>query len=274
MSEFEEIKTPHYQLYRNCLPPERCEETIAQVFAFKKKFYTPENLQSHLAYLADEKPHRTSHAYAVASSKYQGILPAINTDNPELRDFAQLLSEGFTVCFNHNLLGLDFGSRSLFNVQEYYGGSERVPKHMDGELLEFSADTEGNLDIKRSIRPEKVAVLTLINDTDGGGTRIHMPDGTEEVVRGQAGDLLVFNNADCYHSVDALSGTVKRADGLLRMTVGWRSLGDKTRYYEKSKGTCFPVTMSEANTLIENWYLDEWPKQWEKIKGAAQKAAF
>lgn len=248
-----------------------CEQLIREVFAFKSKFYTEENLSTHRAYLADDQAHRTSHAYAV-SHGYEGPLPTI--DMQALDGYLFLVNKGMQVIGHARRLNLHADSRVLFNVQEYYGGSERVPKHMDGELLEFTADAQGNLNIQRSIRPEQVAVLTLVNDTDGGGTRVHLPNGTEEVTRAQAGDLLIFNNWECYHSVDALTGTVQRPDGLLRMTIGWRSLADRVGYYEKDPGTCFRVTMDEANKITENWFKNEWPAQWERIKEQTQKAAF
>jgi hypothetical protein len=262
-----------FKLFTGFVPPRLCEALVEQTFAFKRRHYSEENLGAHRAYLADKQPHRTSHAYAVGQSYVEGFtgpLPTITLEAEAEIPHLYTVSKDVLA----KVLDLNRESRVLFNVQEYYGGSERVPKHMDGELLEFHADAEGNLDIIRSIRPEKVAVLTLVNDTDGGGTRVHLPGGKEEVIRAQAGDLLVFNNVECYHSVDALTGTVRREDGLLRMTIGWRSLADRVHYYEKDPGTCFRVTMDEANKLIESWYKNEWPRQWENIQQSRQKAAF
>lgn len=258
-----------FQLIEGFITPSTCERLIAETFAFKKQFYTEENLAAHRTYISDTTPHRTSHAYAVSFGYVEGFtgpLPTINLESMHT-DLTEV---------THQVLGMELGlaydNRALFNVQEYYGGSEAVPKHNDGELLEFTTEN-GGLQIKKSIRPEQVAVLTLVNDTDGGGTRVHFPDGREEVVRAQAGDLLVFRNDQALHSVDALTGTVKRPDGILRMTVGWRSLGDKT-VYSTEAGTNLPLTQKEAEDITEAWYLETWPKQWDALQQAARKAAF
>ncbi len=257
----------YYHLYKRFVPAEELEDLIQQTFAFKKAFYHPERLADHTTYLADEKPRRTSHAYAVSRDYAGGILPAINLS--ALEDNL-LIQVGEQVMYQK--LGLSTDNRCLFNVQEYYGSSEAVPKHNDGELLEFKVREDGSLYIIRSIRPEKVAVLTLVNSSVDGGTRVHFPDGTSEVVRAEAGDLLVFDNLHCLHSVDPLYGHVARPDGLLRMTIGWRSLGEKT-YYENTAGI-FQVGKTEAEKIIQQWYENEWPAQWAKIQAETQQAAF
>lgn len=259
-----------YRLIKGYVQQHELEQVIQETFAWKQKHYTDANLASHVAYLSDTKPNRTSHAYAISSAirELETTLPYINlraeTEFPLL---TQLYRNA------RNEMGLSQDNRVLFNVQEYYGGSEAVPKHCDGELLKFEVDDDGSLNIQRSIRPDLVGVLTLINDTDGGGTRVHYPDDlTSQVVRAQAGDLLIFNNASCHHSVDPLKGEVKREDGLLRLTVGWRSLGDRCHYMESDRVT--PISQRDAEKRTEMWYANEWPKQWEKISAKTQKAAF
>jgi hypothetical protein len=264
-----------YRLIKGFVPPQDLEEVIAETFVFKKVYYTPENLEHHIAYLSDDKPHRTSHAYAVSShvpGRYLSAeLPYIN-----LRDRDDWEKWHLTQLYRNvrNEMGLCEDNRMLFNVQEYYGGSEHVPMHCDGELLEFDVRENGSLDIKRSIRPDLVAVLTLVNDTEAGGTRVHPVDAIDNsiVIRAEAGDLLIFDNVNAFHSVDALTGTVKRDDGLLRMTIGWRSLGDRCHYMEYDRVT--PISKAQAELMTEKWYVTEWPKQWEKIQAATQKAAF
>jgi hypothetical protein len=271
----EELKldTP-YTLIKNFIRPEAIELLIQQALAFKTANYTEENLASHAAYLSDVQPHRTSSAFAVADYRTIGdFLPTISLENnltcgPELRDISWVVS--------YKYLELRSMNRMLFNIQEYFSASERVPKHNDGELLEFIADKDGNLDIRRSIRPEKVAVLTLVNDTTNGGTRLHFDDGREELVRGEAGDLLVFDNLVCMHSVDPLEGVSKREDGLLRMIIGWRSLGDRCAYAEGDKNSMViaKISREKAEAITTAWYKLEWPAQWEAIKASRQKAAF
>lgn len=263
---------PLLRVIKGFVKPKDLEAIIAETFAFKAVHYNDENLEKHLAYLSDAKPHRTSHAYAVSQLPLKTLLPYISLriDDPNpFRWLADLYSE---VVYQ---MGLNRNNRVLFNVQEYYGDSEPVPMHCDGELLDFDVREDGSLDIKRSIRPDYVAVLTLVNDTkDGGGTRVHPADAVDNfrTIHAEAGDLLIFDNVNAFHSVGALYGDVKRPDGLLRMTIGWRSLGDRCHYMHGED--IVPVSKTMAETLIGMWYVTEWPKQWEKIRAKAQKAAF
>ena len=290
-----------YRLIKNFVAANELERVIDEVFDYKKAFYTPENLKTHAAYLADTKPNRTSHAYAIAPFTredyeklqevtdemmdvefYDGPLPVLPMGDWNECGNDCLVELGLQVTQE---LGLSSGNRVLFNVQEYYGGSEAVPMHNDGELLDFTVEGD-TLTIKKSIRPDEVAVLTLVNDTDSvaresffqsgpgafGGTRLHYKDGTSEVVRAEAGDLLIFKNSEVKHSVDPLSGTVKRADGLLRMTIGWRSLGEKC-FYEDHDGM-LPVDRAQAEAITLKWYQNEWPTKWAAIEEASSKAAF
>lgn len=253
-----------FRLIKGFVPQNELEFLIQQTMAFKGLNYTDENLAAHRTYLSDTTEHRTSHAYAV-SRDYLGVLPTLYPFATEslLGDISEQVM--------YQELELTTENRVLFNVQEYFGSSEPVPCHNDGELLEFTTEN-GGLQIKRSIRPDEVAVLTLVNDTDCGGTRVHYSPEISEVVRAEAGDLLIFKNSEVKHSVDALTGTVKRPDGILRMTIGWRSLGDNC-FYEDEKGM-FHVTKDEAEKITAKWYREEWPQRWAAIVAASQKAAF
>jgi hypothetical protein len=119
-----------------------------------------------------------------------------------------------------------------------------------------------------------VELYQAINQIRGGGTRVHPANVIDNstVIRAEAGDLLIFDNVNAFHSVDALNGTVKRDDGLLRMTIGWRSLGDRCHYMSGDR--LVPVSKKIAEELTQVWYQKDWPKQWEKISAKAQKAAF
>ena len=272
-----------FEIYPGFVPQDQIEKIIAETYTFKNTFYNEENLARHAAYLSDKHPNRQSHAYAT-SLYYNGELPFIDLFNVRLEGLVQLHTRVTEV------LGLSNRARTLFNVQEYFAASERVPKHNDGELLEFSADAEGNLDIKRSIRPERVAVLTLVNDTDGQvGTRLYPTNGDPDfVVTAKAGDLLIFDNINNFHGVDPLTGTVKREDGLLRLIIGWRSLNEKTYYWAKPQWNtvadllgrdplvprCDQLTPELAESITLDWYKNEWPTQWAKITNSLQKAAF
>jgi hypothetical protein len=259
------VNTASFRLIKNFVPQDQIESIIQETFSFKRAFYNEENLSSHSAYLSDVHPNRTSSAFAT-SLTYAGSLPFIDLLNVNLPGLVELHRRAMVE------LDLPMFTRSLFNIQEYSAASEVVPKHSDGELLEFEADAAGNLDIKRSIRPNQVAVLTLVNSTVDGGTRLYNIDGTEQVVRGEAGDLLIFDNVQNFHGVDPLNGVVKRDDGLLRLIIGWRSLNANTTYMDGDK--IVPVTFEEAESIIGKWYVNEWPQQWAKIAASQKKAAF
>jgi hypothetical protein len=226
-------------------------------------------LRDHRVYIQDERPGRKSSAYGISES-YKGHIPTIKLDwvrrnYPGLHELSGLSSQVA------RLLALPETSRMLFNVQEYYQGSEAVPKHFDGELLKFERKDD-KLDIIKAIRPLHVAVLTLVNDVEGAGTRLHYEDGTSVVVPCEAGDLLIFENHNALHSVDRFEGDSIRPDGLVRMVIGWRSLTSRCEVYRKFKGQ-HPVTSKNANALIEQWLDNEWPKVYdEHLKG--KDAAF
>jgi hypothetical protein len=69
----------------------------------------------------------------------------------------------------------------------------------------------------RALHPKKVALLTLFNNADGGGTRLFFlnknskhndNDNIEDnstVICAQCGDLLIFDNASNMHGVDELN---------------------------------------------------------------------
>jgi hypothetical protein len=247
----------------NFIPAANIEPLIEETFAFRKKYYTEENLAAHKAYLSDEKPHRNSFAFAMGSDP---VFPLINIDDVE---FPRLEEAEYRVM---KQLGLSPLAHTLFNIQEYYSEAEPVPKHCDGELLDFSVNEDGTLNIRRSIRPQKVAVLTLVNDSVGGGTRLYSGEG-ETLVTAGPGDLLIFDNIDNFHGVDRLTGTVKRSDGILRMIIGWRSLNEQC-FYMENPSHLYPISTITAEELRKQWLTWEWPQQWANIQSNRQKAAF
>jgi hypothetical protein len=247
------------------------EETIAEVKRFYKEYYTEKNLSKHIAYLSDTKPGRKSHAYAISNNHNDGeYLPHINTFNVDFMGKYPNISN--LTNFVRICLNISLDARILFNVQEYYSDSSEVPKHNDGELLEFSINKDGTLSITESLRPAKVAVLTLINDVkNGAGTRIW--NGNKNmVVKCKVGDLLVFDNIKCLHSVNAFSGNSIRKDGLLRLIIGWRSL-DETCVHEYDD-LQFHKSTWDIKQITYFWLKEKWPKKWRKIKKDLTKAAF
>ena len=247
-----------FQKLEGFVSPELCESLVKQAQRMERLFYNEHTLRDHKVYPQDIRPGRKSSAYAV-SEDYDGLLPTVNMrwlkrnydGLSELSDLHRRV---------RGMLALPSSSRMLFNVQEYYSESEAVPKHFDGELLEFKRD--GNkLDILKAVRPRHVAVLTLVNDVEGAGTCLHYEDGSSLVVPCKAGDLLIFDNHNTHHSVDSFIGGSKREDGLVRMIIGWRSLGARCDLFKKVDGKVFQsrITTRRANSLIEKFLDKEWP---------------
>lgn len=243
------------------------ERIIKDTKRFIGRFYNVLNLQSHAAYFADISDNRTSYAF-IFCSENQSALPAIGLDH--VADVSRPLS--VLTLQLYKMLGLPKTSRVLFNIQMYKGDSKPVAKHFDGEFLEFNVNGE-DLNIKRAIRPQQVAVLTLLNNTIDGGTRVHFNNDESTVVKGKAGDLLIFDNIKCNHSVDKLesNGTI-REDGLVRMTIGWRSIEDNCVLYDNGN-----LQISNAETIRQvhkEWLKTEWPKMFENYVTQHQKVAF
>ena len=242
------------------------ERIIKDTKRFIGRFYNVLNLQNHAAYFADVSDNRASYAFILCPENQSG-LPALSLD--KVADVSRPIS--VLTLKLYEMLNIPKTSRVLFNIQMYKGDSKPVAKHFDGEFLEFSVDGE-DLNIKRAIRPDKVAVLTVLNNTVNGGTRVHLDDESS-VITAKAGDLLIFDNLRCHHSVDKLesNGTV-REDGLVRMIIGWRSIEDNCALYDNGN-----LTFSDAETIRQvhkEWLKTEWPKMFESYVTQHQKVAF
>lgn len=250
---------------------ENQSKLIEDTKRFIRRFYNVLNLQNHAAYFSDISDNRSSYAFILCPENESG-LPAISlTDVAGVSRSISLLTLQL-----YNILNLPKTSRVLFNVQMYKGDSKPVAKHFDGEFLEFSVDGE-DLNIKRAIRPKQVAVLTLLNNTLEGGTRVHFDtsEGVSEsaVIKAKAGDLLVFDNIRCHHSVDKLeSGGKTRGDNLVRMIIGWRSIENNCELYDNGK-----FIAADAETVRQvhtEWLKNEWPKMFENYITQTQQVAF
>lgn len=241
------------------------EDLISEVRDFYKTYYTRENLEKHIAYLSDIKPGRRSSAYALAPTS---DLPHVRTDHL----FLNFPGLHYLTMKIRPYLGVSSKARLLFNIQEYYSESSEVPKHNDGELLQFSVDDSGKLIIQESLRPARVGVLTLVNDVaEGAGTRLWNKDKSS-VVKCGVGDLLVFDNLNYLHSVDKFNGKAIRKDGLLRLIIGWRSL-DETCVHEV-KGKKHSISTQQARIITKDWLFNSWPTKWKEIEQNLGKAAF
>jgi hypothetical protein len=257
----------HFKLYKQFLPAEALEPTIKATNRLIQRFYDEHHIAAHSAYFSDQTENRSSYAFSVWNQDFAPFLPAILTSTiAESSRSVALLNQKIG-----DYLGVSQNTRLLLNVQKYMKSSKPVPKHFDGEYFKFSVEGEV-LKPEKALRPQKVAVLVLCNDTDDGGTRLHLPDGSSQVVVGEPGDLLVFRNDVCFHSVDALEGSVKRPDGLLRMTIGWRALDESMSLYED--GAQSEVTIDQARSLHTQWLSTEWPKMYRDYLNQKQDVAF
>lgn len=111
----------------------------------------------------------------------------------------------------------------IINFQFYQNGCDPVPEHFDGNYLDWNMDN-GKMIVKKAIRPEKVAILTLENQSNLSGTNIHSQKD-KICIRCKAGTLLLFNNLTQTHSVDSIVDCEHtELNQFCRITMGWRSI--------------------------------------------------
>lgn len=246
------------------------EELVQGAKTIIDTFYNENNLKDHSAYFSDVKPGRSSYAFTVWDSPEPNNLPSINMLSME-KYFKR-----FSYLHQQILKKLDISkpSRILFNIQLYYSPSSAVCRHFDGELMSFFHDDDGFLRITKAIRPRKVALLTLINSTKNGGTRLFSKDGSSHLVQSMPGDLLVFDNINYEHGADQpFADVVSRNDGLVRMILGWRSL-DTNCLMWTSREQLVELSTQEANSAYETWLIEQWPSIYELYKLSIKKIPF
>lgn len=261
----------YHELYKNFVDKSILNTLVDETKAIIQQFYDTPHLKEHSAYFADKKAGRESYAFNVWSASETCPLSAISTDAiSEFASHVAILNESILEYLKIDTLS----TRLLFNVQIYYQSSSPVARHFDGELQAFTVKEDGTLVIKDAIRPRSVAVLTLVNHTEGGGTRLFYPNGETEVIRAQAGDLLVLDNVECDHGADSFEALGKvREDGIVRMTIGWRSL-DRDCVLWKNGKIAHSLSYDEANAVHREWLENEWPKMYEAYQLSEQKVAF
>lgn len=261
--------TQNYVLTKNFLDKNLLENYITSTKRIVKRFYNEHHLRNHSAYFSDQSENRESYAFNIWNGTDVSPLPSIS--NELIAESAKNLSY-LNLKITENL-GVSKDTRLLFNVQMYKGNCKPVPIHFDGEYFNFEVKEDGSLKINNGLRPEKVAVLVLANDSDGGGTRLHYPDGTSEVVIGEPGDLLVFDNSVLRHSVDELTGNVQRPDGLIRMTIGWRALEENTKLVYDGDTKYF-VDIETARKLHQGYLVNQWPSVYDSFVKDGKLPAF
>ncbi len=164
-------------------------------------------------------------------------------------------------------LGLTRG-RTLFNVGRYPEGCAEVPAHYDGELFDFDVVTGVGNVVRSALRPARVAVLTLRNDTRDCHTSLHEDDGRRvDAPEARAGDLLCFDNTRYKHGVPepGRRPAATRADAQprwIRYTVGWRALEENC--FDWADGRPLErLDLAQAIERHERFLEDGWPKRVE-----------
>jgi len=222
--------------------------------------YTKENLEHRIAYKSDKSAARDSYAFVL---RYPGgslvfDLPGLELDTLPLplQDVTREVAKR---------LGVQCG-RLLFNIQRYGPGSKPVRAHFDGEFFDFVINSDdGTFTVTRGIRPKQVALLTLKNDADGGGTTLL--SGTESsTIVATAGDLLIFDNVNQTHAVQSLtpkSGTA--AQGFIRYVIGWRAFEDQCTYIDG--GQCAKdITPDAAAQIHRDFMTTVWPVRLRELR--------
>lgn len=239
------------------------EEVVAETKLFCDLFYTDENIRDRIAYPSDKSTNRESYGFAITSE--------INEKDSKYFNNIQKLTQMI-----YDLHDIDKSSTLLFNIQFYYDGSSEVPKHYDGEYFEFFGTSYGSLQIGDSLRSHIVSVLTLVNETTDGGTRIwDNIDGKENstLIKAKVGEVVTFDNLSHLHSADAFRAESTRADKLVRMTIGWRSIEDKCHFMYKGK-VPIPVDMLTVKRITAEWMSTVWSKEHKEFLNNNKKPAF
>jgi hypothetical protein len=261
--------THNYTLIKNFLPEASLERVIEGSKRTIKRFYDSHHLREHTAYFSDRSDNRESYAFSVAPDSSGKDLPFISTDLlAETSRQVAFLSTGI-----REHLEVSADTRLLLNFQIYKGNNKPVTKHFDGEYFDFKVNEDSTLHVNYGLRPKHVAVLVLHNDSEGGGTRLHYPDGSSEVIVGQAGDLLVFRNDILYHSVDELTGVATREDQILRMTIGWRSLEENVSLIYDGE-TKDGLDIASARRMHRTFLDNNWPSIYAEYVNVNKPAAF
>lgn len=249
------ISTNGYKLVERFADERTCLQLISATNMLVKEQYTKENIHLHAAYPSDESVARRSYAFSVSypGGSVTADLPALpfNELAPELQHVTKQAVQA---------LGVDSG-RTLFNVQQYYQGNKEVTLHFDGEFFEYETNVDGSFNVLFGLRSARVAVLTLKNLTEGGGTTLCAEGATSGLtISAKAGDLLIFDNIRFRHAVKPMTSSLN-ATSEIRYTIGWRAL-DQGCYTVRDGVTTMPLTLQEA-AITHRAFL---PKRQASIK--------
>ena len=248
-----------YEIIRSFVTTMQVVPLILESDSMITRFYNQHNIEQHISYPSDQTETRDSYAFAINIDGNYG-LPAIEIDQlpKELLQVTQLVLKKLNIS----------KGRVLFNIQRYWNNSTAVPKHIDGEIFEYHRSQNGNLLIKKMIRPKQVAILTLKNDFIEGGTRLfYGSDIAGTLINYGMGDLLIFDNESQAHSVDTMSrqDMVELNESLpVRYVIGWRSLEQHTVLLNEEKNTS--LTFERAVELQKIFLKQIWPNRLQKEK--------
>jgi len=219
-----------YFLIKNFLTTKQCEDLTKEVENKIPVWFTKENLMKHAAYISDDNKGRRSWAFALEPATNKSDFPCVSWKVEEDKTLFYNVTKSVM-----EILDITEG-RTLFNMQKYWEHSLPVHAHRDGEVYEVDPNLPNRFHVIRALHPKQVALLTLFNNAEGGGTRIFF-DNTDEnsvVVCAQCGDLLVFDNVKNEHGVDELIPICKTEEGeVIRQIIGWRSMEQNCKYLNK-----------------------------------------
>jgi hypothetical protein len=240
--------------------PASCERLIRDTNAFIARAYTRENTIARRNYVF-QFTEIESFAFALhcPGGPETRHLPGFGED--EVPPALMVLSREVV-----DRLSLKRG-RVLWNVGRYVERCGPIQPHFDGELFEYSVDPGVSHHVRSGIRPREVALLTLRDDTENGGTRLHDALEREIAPPIAVGDLLRFDNVLHRHSVPDPVGPEPRSprgvdlpSRWIRYTMGWRSLEDDCFDWRDDR-PLERIALEDAIALHERFLRETWPAQ-------------
>jgi hypothetical protein len=247
--------TNNFVRLRDC--PKLCEAADKMI----STFYTQENIENRIASKAAREGDvhslkgREGYAFMIhhSSMESDNRLPGINFN--DLDPIIQNTCKSF-----ESKLEIKKG-RYLLNFQRYYQDSALLPLHQDREPFSI-VKHEKLVTVEEAIIPNKVAVLTLINNAIGGGTRISTKDRSNSIVVECApSDLLVFNNNNILHGADTFKENPDFHPPYVRYTMGFRSFEYDCKYFNiMNEDKIKDVTYEEVVEMHYNFTKNDWPR--------------
>lgn len=237
--------------------PAQCEELIAAVNALIDAQYTAANAIAHRSYVFEYAIAAEAFAFALhcPGSDETRHLPGFEADElpPKLAELSLEICERLEIR----------KGRVMLNVSRYPENCEPIMPHYDGELFDFTVIPDVGNEVRSGLRPHRVALLTLRNDSLACETRLH--DAANDIIQPPArtGDLLCFDNTLYQHSVPnsgfpAEPPPPNAPRRWLRYTIGWRALEYDCFDWHDGK-PLVPIRFDQAIERHEHFLKDQWP---------------